>query len=183
MKKLYLALLAGVLAGCTSTDVSEITAAVAPGVMVQLPKPEYPGLNEIKQLITVSCNNEEHQLVTMVKTAPGKLEAAALTPSGIKLGSFSYNGKTLHAEQNFAGSVMPPVSQTVLDLLLSTLPLPVACSTLPASFQCKDDDQWRIIGKGDEVTYKIKYSKAKPEQILSIENFSFGYKLSIKEFK
>lgn len=126
------------LSGCTAvTPVS--TVNIANGVDMQLLLPKQ-AVSET-QKITAYYRQEQHTLIMQVQASPQQVVMAGLTPTGTRLFSLSFDGKTVESWQSPLFRAPFDGSYVLADFELATLDLAALRSALPGNVLLKEGVQ------------------------------------------
>ena len=187
---------AALLGGCASAP-DEHTAApvdarvaqtpaealLEPGVKVPLPTVHGIVPATFHQLMTIGYRDQTQQLQTVLEIAPGSLSLAGLTPAGIRLFEGRYDGVEVSTELAAGMEKMPPVSQVLLDVMLSLCP--PDRFTLPPGYVLQDRG-WlhrELYAPDGSTVYAIEYDDALGSGRrlpVSISHQVFGYQVSFR---
>ena len=158
-------------------------ALLEPGVKVPLPTVHGIVPATFHQLMTIGYRDQTQQLQTVLEIAPGSLSFAGLTPSGIRLFEGRYDGVEVSTELAAGMQKMPPVSQVLLDIMLSLCP--PDRFALPPGYVLQDRG-WlhrELYAPDGSTVYAIEYDDALGSGRrlpVSISHQVFGYQVSFR---
>lgn len=157
-----------------------ITVALTSEVNMPLPPPRFQHSLKLKQLLKARyTDNEFTPLLVALELNPQSLTLAGFTPLGVRLFSCSYDGQELQLDTVFADR-LPPLSQIVLDILLSFYPLEALNTYLPSGFKAEDHGQLRLLMQGDKIVYEIGYTVTQTARLpVHIEHKIFCYQINL----
>lgn len=123
------------LTGCTAVAPTS-TVKIANGMDMRLLLPAQT-VSET-QKITARYRQDQHTLIMQVQASPQQVVMAGLTPTGTRLFSLSFDGKTVESWQSPLFSAPFDGSYVLADFELATLDLAALRSALPADCQLAD---------------------------------------------
>lgn len=126
------------LTGCTAVAPAS-TVNIANGVDMQLLLPTKT-LSET-QKITARYRQDQHILIMQVQASPQQVVMAGLTPTGTRLFSLSFDGKTVESWQSPLFSAPFDGSYVLADFELATLDLAALRTALPGDVLLKETAQ------------------------------------------
>jgi hypothetical protein len=126
------------LTGCTAVAPVS-TVKIANGIDMQLLLPTKK-LSET-QKITARYRQDQHTLIMQVQASPQQVVMAGLTPTGTRLFSLSFDGKTVESWQSPLFTAPFDGSYILADFELATLDLTTLRSALPSDCTLTDSTQ------------------------------------------
>jgi hypothetical protein len=124
--------------GCTAVTPTS-TVKIANGVDMRLLLPTQT-ISET-QKVTAHYRQDQHTLIMQVQASPQQVVMAGLTPTGTRLFSLSFDGKTVESWQSPLFSAPFDGSYVLADFELATLDLAALRSALPSDVLLKETAQ------------------------------------------
>lgn len=150
---------------------------IAEGVMLQLTAPEGSLVNQSKnQLLTISYQGDESQLLTQLELTEKGLNLVAVSPQGLPLFELVFvEGKVLQ-QKKYVEFDMLPLRYIISDIQLVYWPLITINSALTDGIMTEyQQGKKRIIKSGADVIISI----IKGTDSISYQHFQRGYQLTI----
>lgn len=129
------------LAGCTSVQ-PVTTVNVANGMPMQLLLPTRD--IALTQKIHARYREQQHTLIMQVQASPQQVVMAGLTPTGTRLFSFSFDGKTVESWQSPLFTAPFDGSYVLADFELATLDLAALQHALPSGSSLTENTRGTI---------------------------------------
>lgn len=135
---LHITLLTLVLAACTGARPAP-PVTIADGVVMQLLLPDSP--LSLTQKITATYQNSQHILIMQIEATPQQVVMAGLTPTGTRLFSLSFDGRSIDSWQSPLFRAPFDGSYVLADFELATLDMAMLRQSLPADVTLAEDMQ------------------------------------------
>jgi len=184
MKKILLSLASlFLLVACSSTlKQQDSQVRLDETTWINLPSPGLQQPLVRHQLLSIETDAGRQSFQALLKVNAAGLELVALTPSGIRLFSLSYNKQGIYTEYQINHENLPPAAQVLADIMLAYWPLESWKTHLPEGWSLKATpvDRRLLNAEGDTlVTIDLHQEKNRSEPY-RLTHHGFGYQLHIK---
>ena len=179
--------LISVLCACSSTEQKkscEVKAYITKEIEVSIPKAQFESEESFDQILSTTYNGKKNSLLVSSVIKHNSITVTGLTPGYLKLFTLTYDGNGVSTQYSVPKSMLPPVNQVLLDIMLSYKSN--LKDELPSSFRIIDKGNERTIAYVDntkmrKVIYKIEYKSMKDKRLPNkIINFEFNYTINFK---
>lgn len=179
--------LISVLCACSSTEQKkscEVKAYITKEIEVSIPKAQFESEESFDQILATTYNGKKNSLLVSSVIKHNSITVTGLTPGYLKLFTLTYDGNGVSTQYSVPKSMLPPVNQVLLDIMLSYKSN--LKDELPSSFRIIDKGNERTIAYVDntkmrKVIYKIEYKSMKDKRLPNkIINFEFNYTINFK---
>lgn len=180
-KLLFLFLSLFIIQGCSSSSsTTDIKANITKTDVISIPKPVFSSSEKSTVLLTTNYQNDKRKLIVLTENTEDKLVLTGVTTSYINLFTLTYTKDELKLETKLPKSMLPPVNQVLLDIML--------CKSenleneLNENFIVNDSTDKRIItDKNGKIIYNISFKNIKHKKLpVEIDNKEYAYKIYLK---
>lgn len=179
--------LMSLLCACSSTEqkkTDEVKAYITKEIEISVPKAQFDTEESFDQLLSTTYNGKKSSLLVSSVIKKNSISVTGLTPGYLKLFTLTYDENGINAEYSVPKSMLPPVNQVLLDIMLSYKSN--LNNDLPKEFRIIDKGNERTISYVDitkmrKVIYKIEYKSMNDKRLPNkIINFEFNYTINFK---
>ena len=179
--------LLSLLCACSSTEQKksdEVKAYITKEIEISVPKAHFDTEESFDQLLSTTYNGKKSSLLVSSVMSKNSISVTGLTPGYLKLFTLTYDENGINAEYSIPKSMLPPVNQVLLDIMLSYKSN--LNNDLPKEFRIIDKGNERTISYVDitkmrKVIYKIEYKSMNDKRLPNkIINFEFNYTINFK---
>lgn len=179
--------LLSLLCACSSTEQKksdEVKAYITKEIEISVPKAHFDTEESFDQLLSTTYNGKKSSLLVSSVIKKNSISVTGLTPGYLKLFTLTYDENGINAEYSIPKSMLPPVNQVLLDIMLSYKSN--LNNDLPKEFRIIDKGNERTISYVDitkmrKVIYKIEYKSMNDKRLPNkIINFEFNYTINFK---
>lgn len=189
-KSLFIAIifsLLSLLCACSSTEqkqANEVKAYITKEIEISVPKAKFDTEESFDQILSTTYKGKKNSLLVSSVIKKNSISVTGMTPGYLKLFALTYDEKGIKAEYSVPKSMLPPVNQVLLDIMLSYKSN--LNNDLPKEFKIFDKGNERTISYVDitkmrKVIYKIEYKSMNDKRLPNkIINFEFNYTINFK---
>ena len=179
--------LLSMLCACSSTEkqkAHDVKAYITKEIEVTIPKAQFENEDSFDQIVSTTYNGKKNSLLVSSVIKHNSITVTGLTPGYLKLFTLTYDDNGVSTEYSVPKSMLPPVNQVLLDIMLSYKNN--LKDELPSAFRVIDKGDTRTIAYVDntkmrKVIYKIEYKSMKDKRLPNkIINFEFNYTINFK---
>lgn len=180
MTKFLLIICLFLSACCSVVQDRQVKAQLAREVEIVIPYPEFFMEYRGEILLTTEYEGTKKSILIAEEIRKDSLALQVMSVSYINLFKANYTGNGLQTEYQVPQSLLPPVNQSLLDIMLSYGTENVVKKSLPTGYVLIQQQDLRLIkDNSGKIIYSIEYDP-QTRLVTRISNYEFGYCIDIK---